>query len=146
MTSSSGNNYHKGLIRSIKHGTLEIGVEPPVSCTSCELSTACELSDKDEKIIFVKHQSSFFNVGDQVDLVYNDKQGSRAIFLVYIIPLFVLILAYLLSRSFTNNELIIGLNMLLSLPFYFLLFKLFNRKISDAFSFRVMDPKKEENE
>lgn len=137
MTGNSGYNYHKGLIRSIDDGSIEIGVIPPVACSSCELSSSCEISNDEEKLITVNSVDDLYNVGDEVQLIYTDKLSTKAMLIVYIMPLLVLLSALLITRMFSSSELIIGLVMLASLPLYFLLFKVFAKKINKEFAFKI---------
>jgi sigma-E factor negative regulatory protein RseC len=138
MTNNKGNNPHFGLIRSISDGIIEVGVEAPIACSSCEVSSSCGLADHAEKIIHVKSDRSSFDVGEKVALTYEETLSSKALLLVYVLPIVVIILAIIVANSFTDNELIIGLSALLSLLPYFLLFKLFSKSINRVFSFSIL--------
>lgn len=137
MTNNSGNDIHIGFIRSIHDGEIEVGVEPPVACSSCEVSSSCGLADKEEKIITIQDTSRVYSVGDTVSLSYEEKLSTKAMLLVYVIPVFLVALTLFITQLYTKNELIIGLIALMSLFPYFLLFKFFNKSIQRIFSFRI---------
>ena len=137
MTNNSENNTHIGFIRSIHDGEIEVGVEPPVACSSCEASASCGLADKDEKIITIKDASETYSVGDTVSLSYEEKLSTKALLLVYVIPVFIVAITLFITQLYTSNELIIGLTALLILFPYFFLFKFFNKSIQRIFSFRI---------
>jgi positive regulator of sigma E activity len=137
MTAKSGDDNHIGFIRSIDDKMVEVGVEPPVACSSCELSTSCSLSDEKEKIIQVQSDPHHYSIGEKVQVVFEEKLSTKALLIVYIFPLFLIITVLLVSSLFTNNELLIGLLALCSLLPYFLLFKLFNNSISKVFHFTI---------
>lgn len=137
MTNNLENNTHIGFIRSIKEDQIEVGVEPPIACSTCEASSACGLADKEEKIITIQHISDTYSVGDVVSLSYEEKLSTKALLLVYVIPVFIVALTLFITQLQTKNELIIGLAALLSLIPYFLLFKFFNKRIQRIFSFRI---------
>lgn len=137
MTNNSGNNTHFGLIRSISKNGIEVGVEAPIACSSCEVSSSCGLSDKEEKIIHVKNVEQDHFVGEKVSLVYKEELSTKALLLVYILPILVIVIVLFIASKLTSNELIIGVSALLSLIPYFLLFKLFSKKIDRIFSFSI---------
>lgn len=138
MTNNSEESRHFGIVRSIRNGEVEVGVEPPVACSSCEVSSSCGLSDKEEKIISIQDEESGYRIGEKVELTYEERLSTRALVLVYILPLVVIITAIFITQLFTKSELVIGLVALLSLIPYFLLFKLFNKSISTIFSFSIL--------
>lgn len=137
MTNNSENDIHIGFIRSIDGDKIEVGVEPPVACSSCEVSSSCGLADREEKIITIQESSNAYSIGDTVSLSYEEKLGNKALLLVYIIPVLLLAITLFITQLFTKNELIIGLMALISLFPYFLLFKFFNNRIQRIFSFRI---------
>jgi len=137
MTNNLENNTHIGFIRSIKEDKIEVGVEPPVACSSCEVSSSCGLADKEEKIITIQHVSNTYSVGDAVSLSYEEKLSTKALLLVYVIPVLIVSLTLFITQLLTKNELIIGLAALLSLIPYFLLFRFFNKSIQRIFSFKI---------
>ena len=143
MTNNSGDNTHFGLIRSIDESGIEVGVEAPIACSSCEVSSSCGLSEKEEKIIHIKVGDPSHFVGERVSLVYKEELSTKALLLVYILPMLVIVFALLLVSHFTSNELIIGLSALFSLIPYFLLIKLFSKRIDRIFSFSIAKAKDE---
>ena len=143
MTNNTEESRHFGIVRSIIGGEIEVGVDPPVACSSCEVASSCGLSDKDEKIINVQDSTSAYQIGEKVEVSYHEKLSNKALIIVYILPLIVIVASVYITQLFTRNELIIGLVALLSLIPYFLLFKLFNKSISSIFSFSILKLKEE---
>lgn len=138
MTNNLDDSQHFGLIRSIEGGEMLVGVDPPVACSACEVSSSCGLSDKEEKIIHIKVNSENYAVGEKVQVTYEEKLSSKALLIVYIFPLIVLVGSIYVTQLYTKNELIIGLVALFSLVPYFFLFKLFDKSINKVFSFSIL--------
>lgn len=137
MTNNSGNNTHVGLIRSITPSEIEIGVEAPVACSSCEVASSCGLADREEKIIIVKTDDQHHFIGEKVTLAYKEELSTKALLIVYIFPVIVIVFVLYIAQLFTENELIIGFSALLSLIPYFLLFNVFSKRIDKVFSFSI---------
>jgi sigma-E factor negative regulatory protein RseC len=143
MTNNFDDNQHFGFIRAIDNNEMEIGVDPPIACSSCEVSSSCGLSDLEEKLIQVKINSNEYDIGEKVQVTFEEKLSTIALLIVYIFPLLVIIVSIYIIQIYTDNELIVGLVALFSLVPYFLLFKLFDKKINKVFSFSIRKLSKE---
>ncbi len=137
MTNSSENMQHFGMVRSINDNTIEVEVNAPIACSSCQVSSSCGLSSDDLKIITIQKEQQDYNVGEHVEVVYEEKLSSKALIIVYIAPLFLILLVMIIVNMFTDSEIVIGLSMILSLIPYFLLFKYFNSIITKVFAFSI---------
>jgi len=137
MTNSSEDNLHFGKVRSINDMTLEVEVKAPIACSSCEVSSSCGISSDDLKILTIHDEQREYNVGEHVKVVYEEELSSKALALVYIVPLVLLIIVMIIVQLFTDNEIVIGLSMIFSLLPYFLLFKVFNGSITKVFAFSI---------
>ena len=102
MTNNTGNIEHIGLVRSINNGFLELKVDPPQACSACEVSSSCGISNDEEKIISVKADPKQYYIGETVQVVFEDKLSFQALFLVYILPLVVVLVALFITSYFTN--------------------------------------------
>lgn len=137
MTNNPENMQHFGMVRSVNDNTIEVEVNAPIACSSCQVSSSCGLSSDDLKIITIQNEQHDYNVGEHVEVVYEEKLSSKALIIVYIAPLILILLVMIIVNIFTNSDLIIGLSMILSLVPYFLLFKYFNSIITKVFAFSI---------
>lgn len=137
MTNSSEDNLHYGMVKSIKDSIIEVEVNAPIACSSCQVSSSCGLASDDLKIITVKAEVPNYSIGERVKVVYEEELSGKALFIVYIAPLILLFIVMAIATVFTDNEIVIGLLMVFSLIPFFLLFKLFNNKIAKVFAFTI---------
>ncbi len=137
MTNTSEDNLHYGKVRSINDSTIEVEVKAPIACSSCEVSSSCGIASDDLKLITIHNEQQNYSVGEHVKVVYQEELSSKALMVVYILPLFLLLIVMFIIKQFTDSELVIGLSMIVSLLPYFLLFKLFNKYIKKIFAFSI---------
>jgi len=137
MTNNPENMQHFGMVRSISDQTIEVEVNAPIACSSCQVSSSCGLSSDDLKIITIQKEQQDYTIGEHVEVVYEEKLSSKALIIVYIAPLSLILLVMIIVNMFTDSEIIIGLSMILSLIPYFLLFKYFNSIIAKVFAFTI---------
>lgn len=128
---------HNGIVKEIKEQGIKVNIVVVAGCVSCELQSACNMSEKSDKEIDIKCNPKQFKVGQEVVVSMRSSQGFNAVFLGYILPFIVMIMVLITLSKVTTNELVIGVGSIASLiPYYLLLFT-FRKQIGKNFSYHV---------
>ena len=132
---------HKGKIVAIKEQTLFVEMENKSACVGCKAKTFCSLSDQKEKQIAVTPQAGqSWSVGEEVKVCLRVSLGFRAVFLMYVLPLIVLLTVLFTLSSLGVPEWVTGLTALLSpLVCYFILW-LYRDSIGKKYVFVLQKP------
>jgi sigma-E factor negative regulatory protein RseC len=116
----------------------EVMILAKSACTSCQVKGACNMSEMEEKRVFVELPPEHsFKSGQQVNVMMKQSLGNFAVFLGYILPFLVLLLTLIISISVGLGEGVAGLLALgILVPYYFVLYRLRNR-LGRKFSFQL---------
>lgn len=137
MKESPHTVYHEGIVDHLENRKLFVRILAKSACGSCHAKSICSSLDMQEKIIEVKSMDeSGFKPGDPVILEMTESMGIKATLLGYLVP-FALLLATLITGSIFLSELASGLLAIAILLPYFLLLRLFRKKINQTFHFRI---------
>ncbi len=129
---------HKGRITAISNGEITVTILTKSACASCEAKGMCnsfEMKDKDVYVHYFGQET--WSVGEDVNVTMKPSMGRKAVFVGYVFPLLVLILAMSLVANLTPNELIIGASSIGAVGLYFLLLWLFRDKLNNTFTFSI---------
>jgi sigma-E factor negative regulatory protein RseC len=127
---------HEGLVQIADGNCVTVLLSPKTNCTGCLEKNSCNLSGKDNKIVTI---SGNYNVrpGDDVIVSMKKSMGYFALFLGYLLPLFLVVLLLVLLLLFSVNELLSGLLSIgILLPYYMILI-LFRKEINKKISFTI---------
>lgn len=127
---------HDGTVQTTGENYVTVLLSPSVSCTGCQGKNSCNLSDKENKIVTL---SGNYNVrpGDTVTVSMKQSMGYFALWLGYLLPLFLFLAILVLLLSFSVHELLAGLLSVTVLVPYYLLLIVFRKGISNKFSFTL---------
>ena len=127
---------HIGIVQKADDKSVTVCISSASACSGCHAKGACNLSEKEEKIIEV---SGNYNVkpGDTVTILMKRSMGYAALFLGYILPLTAVIIVLLLLISINTPELIAGLTSLAILIPYYLILLFFKTRINEKFTFTL---------
>lgn len=137
MTLASKDIYHLGFVHSIEDGIIHVSVETQGECKACSVKSSCGISDDNEKLVSVKLKDSSFEIGEEVALSYDESLEFKSVFLVYVLPIFIGLIAMLIIHHVFANELLTGFSLLAIFAIYFLVLKAFNKLIKSTFSFSI---------
>ena len=129
---------HKGRITAISHGEITVTILTKSACASCEAKGMCnsfEMKDKEVYVNYFGHET--WAVGEDVNVTMKPSMGRKAVFVGYVIPLLVLILAMTVAANLTTNEAIIGASSIGAVGIYFLLLWSFRKKLNNTFTFSI---------
>lgn len=128
---------HKGIIQSINGENLQVGLVVQSACAGCHAKSACGVADMAEKIVDVKCTSKEFEIGETVNLFYQEHLGLKAMVLAYIIPFVAVLITLIVALQITNNEGIAGLLALGILVPYYIFLYLRKDSLKKEFSFSI---------
>lgn len=130
---------HTGIVVKINQsGTVEVQVQPDSACSSCAARSSCSLIGTTARVIkIIVANPHTYAVGQQVNVMMQQKSGFWAVFYAYVLPL-ILVLSTLIIGSLINmNELTIGIfSIIILFPYYFLLWHLRNDFLQ-KFDFKI---------
>lgn len=139
MSEQTDSVTHPGIVMQISGHIAEVMILAKSACSSCQVKGACNMSEMEEKRVFVELPPEHsFKSGQQVNVMMKQSLGNFAVFLGYILPFLVLLLTLIISISVGLGEGVAGLLALgILVPYYFVLYRLKNR-LSRKFSFQLM--------
>lgn len=129
---------HKGRVVSIDKYVTQVEIIQTSACASCHARNLCGYSDSKAKIVPVPTNAfAMLNVGDQVDLCMKRSMGMKAVWIAYVIPLLVLMLAVLVSSACHLPELYTGLCAIAAVAVYYLVILCFRKRLNNEFVFYI---------
>lgn len=128
---------HPGVVVGINEQDLEIEILSASSCGSCNIKSACGMSEMKEKRITVpRPQDKEFIVGQPVSIIMSAKQGNKAALLAYFIPtLIIIVLTVILSNLM--KEWLAALVGIGALAVYYVILYFFRDKLRDKFTYEI---------
>ena len=128
---------HPGVVVGISEQDLDIEILSASSCGSCNIKSACGMSEMREKRITVpKPQDKEFIVGQPVSIVMSAKQGNKATLIAYFIPtLIIIVLTVVLSNLI--KEWLAALAGIGALAVYYVILYFFRDKLRDKFTYEI---------
>jgi len=127
---------HTGIVQSIDSKSVIVSIHSHPSCSGCNASGICDISDKKEKLINAALTLDV-KVGERVMVAMERTLGFRALFLGYLLPFLIVLSLLIVFTSLSVSEPITGLISLLSLVPYYIIIYLSKEKIGKKFSFTL---------
>lgn len=131
----------KGIVIKKQEDKLVVKIEQKSTCSSCHARGACTSLDKKDKEIEIKSKDiANYNIGDEVVITISTKLGMKAVFIAFVLPLILLVIALFLSiKIFSLSQSLSALISLVVLSaYYFLLYKQ-NLFLSKQFNFTIKE-------
>ena len=129
---------HAGKVVSVSDTHVFVKVERGSACLGCKNKSACQIGDAKDEIMSIKTaEASSFSADEEVQVLMRTSLGMRAVLYAYLLPLVVLLAAFLAIRQFTSSEIVQVLGaFVLVAAYYFVLYKLRGR-LEKRFQFFV---------
>ena len=129
---------HEGIVTKIDNENIEVKILSQSACVSCNIKSACNMSEMQEKIITIPApKDKNLSIGDNVKISIGIGQANKAVVFAYIIPLIILVSMIFVLNALKLEE---GINALISIgsliPYYLILF-LFRDKIKRKFEYEI---------
>lgn len=128
---------HPGVVVGIGEQDLEIEILSASSCGSCNIKSACGMSEMKEKRITVpRPQDKEFIVGQPVSIIMSARQGNKAALLAYLFPtLIIIVLTVVLSNLI--KEWLAALVGIGALAVYYVILYFFKEKLKSEFKYEI---------
>lgn len=129
---------HPGVVMQISGPNAEVMILSKSACSSCQVKGACNMSEMEEKRIFVRLPPEHsYKTGQQVNVVMRQSLGNLAVFLGYILPFIILLTTLISFIGLGFGEGFAGLvSLAILVPYYFILYKS-KERLSKKFSFQI---------
>lgn len=130
---------HTGVVVKIKPaGDVEVQVQPDSACGSCAVRSSCALVGSSARTIKIAVTNPHsYALGQQVNVIMQQKSGYWAVFYAYVLPLILVLSTLILGSFFNINELTAGISSIIILiPYYFLLWYL-RKYFLQKFDFKI---------
>lgn len=129
---------HEGIVTTIDNDNVEVKILSKSACASCNIKTACNMSEMQEKIISIPApKDKKLSIGQDVVISIKLGQANRAVIFAYVIPVIILISMIFILSVLKIDE---GVNALISIgtlvPYYFILYLLKDR-IKRKFEYEI---------
>lgn len=128
---------HPGVVVGIGEQDLEIEILSASSCGSCNIKSACGMSEMKEKRITVPRPlDKEFIVGQPVSIIMSARQGNKAALLAYFIPtLIIIVLTVVLSNLI--KEWLAALVGIGALAVYYVILYFFRDRLKNEFTYEI---------
>jgi sigma-E factor negative regulatory protein RseC len=128
---------HKGIVEKIEHKRIFVRIVQQSACGGCHAKSVCESADHKTKIIEIEDRSGKFEVNEEVMICGHYSMGLYAVWLAFVLPLLLLIIASATGTKLFENEIISGLTgLFILLPYYFMIY-LMRSKLKKKFVFTL---------
>ena len=125
---------HEGTVVSIDKNSVRVEIISLSACASCKSKTLCQMSNSKDKNIDVSVvDPENYAIGQTVNIVMQEQLGLKAVFLAYVMPLLVCIVALFGLSQIFNHELIYGGGAILAAVLYYWGLRLFSEKLAKEF-------------
>lgn len=128
---------HKGIVERVDDKLVRVGFTAHSACSGCHAKGVCSLSEVESKFVEVSNDGSGLEVGDKVDILLQQRQGFRALWLGYVLPFIIMVSTLIVVVTITDREGLAGLiGIAVLVPYYTVLYLLRGR-IREKFEFKI---------
>ena len=129
---------HKGIVKSVTPELTTVEILSLSACAECHAKGMCGIADSEIKEISVPTDPySDHKPGDEVEVMLKKSMGLKAVWISYVIPLFILMILILSLSSVTVHEVYAGLGAIAGVALYYLLIYIFRDRLAKDFVFYI---------
>ena len=127
---------HDGIVIAVNgDGTVLVRIVQTSACAACKAKAMCASAESKEKEI-VALGDGLLAVGDEAEVIVQQKMGWKAILLAYMLPFIVMITVVAIGNGQLGiREEVIGTAALCAMGVYYIVLGFFKDKIQKEFSF-----------
>ena len=130
---------HPGVVVGMTDQDLEIEILSSSSCGSCNIKSACGMSEMTEKHVKVPRPADRdFIVGQPVSIVMSAKQGNKAALFAYFIPALLLIALVVILSNLNIKEWIAAIAGIGIVAIYYIILYFFRDKLRNEFKYEII--------
>jgi sigma-E factor negative regulatory protein RseC len=129
---------HDGIIIALNEdGTALVRIIQTSACAACKAKAMCasaESAEKEMTVVLLGDEQ--WAVGNEVEVMVQQKMGWKAVVLAYLLPFFVMLAVMLIGNAiWAVREEILGTVALCAMALYYLVLGMFKDKLQKEFSF-----------
>lgn len=129
---------HDGIIIALNEdGTALVRIVQTSACAACKAKAMCasaESAEKEMTVVLLGDEQ--WAVGNEVEVLVQQKMGWKAVILAYLLPFFVMLAVIFIGNALWNvREEILGTAALCAMALYYIVLGLFKSKLQKEFSF-----------
>ena len=129
---------HDGIIIALNEdGTALVRIVQTSACTACKAKAMCasaESAEKEMTVVLLGDEQ--WAVGNEVEVMVQQKMGWKAVMLAYLLPFFVMLAVMFIGNAiWAVREEILGTVALCAMALYYLVLGMFKDKLQKEFSF-----------
>ena len=129
---------HDGIIIALNEdGTALVRIVQTSACAACKAKAMCasaESAEKEMTVVLLGDEQ--WAVGNEVEVMVQQKMGWKAVVLAYLLPFFVMLAVMLVGNAiWAVREEILGTVALCAMALYYLVLGMFKDKLQKEFSF-----------
>ena len=129
---------HDGIIIALNgDGTARVRIVQTSACVACKAKAMCasaESAEKEMTVVLLGDEQ--WAVGNEVEVMVQQKMGWKAVVLAYLLPFFVMLAVMFIGNAiWAVREEILGTVALCAMAVYYLVLCMFKDKLQKEFSF-----------
>lgn len=129
---------HTGRIISVNAVSTDVEILQTSACAGCRAKSLCGMSEQKKKVVTVPTDTSVLRKeGDEVTLCMKRSMGMKAVWVAYVIPLAVMMMAIAALSTAGAGELATGLGAISAVAVYYLLILCFRNRMRNEFVFYI---------
>lgn len=133
-----GSITHTGVVEKIEGRTAFVRIEQHSACASCRAASMCNASDKADKLIEATiREGRELSEGATVNIYAQSSLKPLAVFLAYLLPLFIMVAVLFAMHSAGLSDGMAALGSIGSAALYFIVLWLARGKLKRRFVFYV---------
>ena len=127
---------HDGIVIAVNaDDSVSVRIIQTGACAACKAKAMCASAESKEKEI-VAIGDGLLAVGDEAEVLVQQKMGWKAVVLAYLLPFFVMLAVMLIGNAiWAVREEILGTVALCAMALYYLVLGMFKDKLQKEFSF-----------
>lgn len=126
-----------GMVKSVSDQTILVSIETEEACVSCHARGTCQPAGNKTKEIEISKGAADFTEGEMVLVLSTTRQGLKAVWIAYLLPLLVLLLSLAVLQMLMKNELIAASGALACLAVYYIGLSMNREKLSRSCSLSI---------
>lgn len=129
---------HKGRVLEVTPQFTTVEIISESACGACHAKGLCSLSDSKAKTVMVPTSGwDSFSPGDEVNVVLKLTMGYKAVWIAYVVPLFVLVAVLLGLVAAGVKDIYAGLGAIGAVALYYSVIFLLRSKLNNQYIFKI---------
>lgn len=129
---------HKGRVLEVTPQFTTVEIISESACSACHAKGLCSLSDSKAKTVMVPTSGwDSFSPGDEVNVVLKLTMGYKAVWLAYVVPLFVLVVVLLGLVAAGVKDIYAGMGAIGAVALYYSVIFLLRSKLNNQYIFKL---------